>query len=237
MIPAFVKNLFPDNYKRDIKEHLGVPSLRWTLMNIKRLGFIPRFAIDIGAYEGEWALSFLEVFPEAKVLMLEGQLNKRDKLQSVCDRNRNLSFHIALLSAEDGKALHFHENETASHVSTSADTNTKEIISESLDEILNRKKLERPDFLKLDVQGFEMEVLDGAEKALSSAEFCLLEVTMIDLGDNPLVLEVMNYMANKGFQLYDITQLMRRPFDKALFQSDFLFIKKNSSLISAKRWD
>jgi hypothetical protein len=60
---------------------------------------------------------------------------------------------------------------------------------------------------------------------------------MINLGNTHLVLEVMNYMNSNGFQLYDITQLMRRPFDKALFQSDFLFIKKTSSLIAAKRWD
>lgn len=237
MIPAILKSIIPHTFKRDVKDHFGVPSLHWTLNNIKRLGYEPKFALDVGAYEGEWALSFTEVFPKAEVLMLEGQSNKKDKLENVCKQNQKLSFHIALLSAQDGKRIHFYENETASHVTEIAGQNTKEVISESLDEIIKRKALKYPDFLKLDVQGFEMEILNGGKKCLANVEFCLLEVTMINLGNTHLVLEVMNYMNSNGFQLYDITQLMRRPFDRALFQSDFLFIKKTSSLIAAKRWD
>jgi FkbM family methyltransferase len=237
MIPAVIKSIVPETYKRDIKEHLGVPSLHWSLMNIKRLGFDPKLALDIGAYQGEWALSFAEVFPSAEVLMVEAQPEKKDKLEGVIKENANLSYHIALLSSEDGKQLFFNENETASHVTNSRGSNTKAVISESLDEIIKRKTLRYPDFLKLDVQGFEIEVLNGGKKCLAIAEFCLLEVTMIDLGNATLVLDVMNFMDSNGFQLYDITQLMRRPFDKALFQSDFLFIKKTSSLIAAKRWD
>ena len=237
MIPVIIKKIFPDTYKRGIKEHLGVPSLRWSLENIRRLGFKPQFALDIGAYQGEWALSFTEVFSTAKVLMIEAQLQKKDQLQRLCSINQNLTTHIALLSAEDGKVLYFDENETASHVASSASSNTKEVTSESLDEIIKKKGLGYPDFLKLDVQGYEIEVLNGGKQCLAQAEFCLLEVTMIDLGNSALVLEVMNYMDVQGFQLYDITQLMRRPYDKALFQSDFLFIKKSSPLISVKRWD
>jgi FkbM family methyltransferase len=237
MIPAVLKSIVPETYKRDIKEHLGVPSLHWSLMNIKRLGFHPKLALDVGAYEGDWALSFAEVFVSSEVLMIEGQPKKRDKLENICKQNRNLSYHIALISPEDGKKLLFDENETASHVTNTIGSNTKEVVSESLDEIIKRNGLKYPDFLKLDVQGFEIEVLSGGRQCLGNAEFCLLEVTMIDLGNTTLVLDVMNYMDSRGFQLYDITQLMRRPFDKALFQSDFLFIKKTSSLVAARRWD
>lgn len=237
MIPAFFKKIFPDTFKRNIKEHLGVPSLHWSLMNIKRLGFTPHFALDVGAYEGEWALSFIEVFPEAKVLMFEAQSQKEEKFKELSKQYPNLSYHIALLSAQNGKKLFFNENETASHVTGSSGANTKEVISESLDEIIKKKELPFPDFLKLDVQGFEMEVLNGGRQCLLHADFCLLEVTMIDVGNSLLVLEVMNYMDSQGFKLYDIIQLMRRPYDKALYQSDFLFIKKSSPLIAARRWD
>jgi FkbM family methyltransferase len=237
MIPKYLKKIFPLTFKRDIKDHLGVPSLHWSLMNLQRLGYTPKFAVDIGAYEGEWALSFTEVFPAVKILMLEAQSAKSQKLEVLSNLNPNLSYHIALLSSEDGKKLHFSEDETASHIATFADEHTKNIISESLDEILKRKHLSFPDFLKLDVQGFEIEVLKGGKESLNNAEFCLLEVTMLDLDNTPLVLEVMNYMDVYGFQLYDITQLLRRPMDKALYQADFLYIKKSSSFISSKRWN
>lgn len=237
MIPYFIKKIFSDNLKRDIKQQLGVPSLYWSLQNIKRLGFTSLFALDIGAYEGEWAATFSAVFDEAKVLMIEAQSQKKDKLERLSTINKNLSYHIALLSSHDGKRLHFIENETASHVTGFSGLNTREVTSESMDEIIKRKEMPYPDFLKLDVQGFEIEVLNGATNCLTNATFCLLEVTLIDLGFTSLVLEVMNYMDKYGFQLYDITQLMRRPFDKALYQSDFLFIRKTASLLSAKTWN
>lgn len=50
------------------------------------------------------------------------------------------------------------------------------------------------------------------------------------------MLEVMNYMDGEGFQLYDVSQFMRRPYDKALYQMDFPFVKKSSRFVAEKRW-
>jgi len=231
-----LKKIIPFRYKRKIKEQLGVPSLHRSLQNIKRLGFAPSFVVDIGAYEGHWTEDFLEVFPGTKILMLEAQTSKEEKLKKIGDRFKNVHHYIALLSAEDGKEFAFFENETASHVTTDMMVASKKIKGESLDGILERKQLPFPDFLKLDVQGFELEVLKGGSKSLSYAEFCLLEVTLINLDNTPLLPETVRYMDENGYQVYDICQFMRRPFDNALYQLDMLFIKKNSELIKAKRW-
>ena len=68
-----LKKILTNKFKRSIKERLGVPSMHWSLQNIKKLGFDPKFAVDIGAYEGFWTRDFLEVFPNAQVLMIEAQ--------------------------------------------------------------------------------------------------------------------------------------------------------------------
>lgn len=232
----FIKQLIPSGYKRNIKEQLGAPSLHRSLQNVKRLGFSPSFVIDIGAYEGYWTRDFLEVYPDAKILMLEAQSGKEEKLKMVCREFTNAQYHIALLSAEDGKEYSFIESETASHITSEVVEAAKKIRGEALDQILERKQLPFPDFLKLDVQGFELEVLKGGSKSLAHAEFCLLEVSLLDLDGTPMMLEVMNYMDTKGFQAYDICQFMRRPLDKALYQIDLLFIKKDSRYIQDRRW-
>jgi FkbM family methyltransferase len=233
---SLLKKLFSQKYKRSIKENLGVPSLHWSLQNLKSIGYNPSFVIDIGAYEGYWTRDFLEVFPLAKVLMLEAQKSKEKYLAKISQDLSNVSYQISLLSSEDGKVLKFYENETASHVNVTDDTGSTVINSESLDSIIQRKQLQYPDFIKLDVQGYELEVLSGAEIALNNAEFCLLEVSFLDLGNEPLLSDVVHFMNNRGFQSYDICQFMRRPYDKALYQIDLLFIKKNSRFISCKRW-
>jgi hypothetical protein len=145
-----------------------------------------------------------------------------------------------LLSSADGENKYFCENETASHVSAVPvkDLPCYTIQTRTLDSLLQEKQFPLPDLLKLDVQGHEMEVLKGASAALSHAGICLLEVTLLDLGDQyPLLLEMLSFMDAKGFQAYDISQFIRRPFDKALFQLDMFFVKKDSSLIADKRWE
>ena len=47
-----IKSLLPFTFKRSVKDHLGVPSLHWSLQNLKKKGFYPKVVIDIGAYEG-----------------------------------------------------------------------------------------------------------------------------------------------------------------------------------------
>jgi FkbM family methyltransferase len=236
-VVGIFKSIFPYTLKLKVKNHLGVPSLNWSLSNLKKIGYIPKNVLDIGAYEGHWSSDFLCVFPNANILMLEAQESKSDKLEKFATKYENVNYIIALLSDEDGKSMNFIENETASYISDVNSSNSNIKYSRKVDSLLSDLGSENPDFIKIDVQGHELEVLKGAEKVLENCVFCLLEVSLLSLGNEPPLIQVMNYMNDQGFQLYDISQFMRRPFDKALYQSDFLFIKKNSIFISQKRWD
>lgn len=239
MIISLLKSLFPYKFKRQFKEHLGVPSLHWSLENLKRKNFFPKTILDIGAYEGLWTLEVLEVFPDAYVLMVEAQSSKEPYLKKISEKYSNVNYSISLLSSEDGLVKIFTKNETASHIveTTERGEDYEQLETQSLDKLLKIKNFPFPDFLKLDVQGHELSVLLGAEESLSHAEVCLLEITFLDLGDNsPLLSEMVLFMDSKGFQAYDISQLMRRPSDKALHQIDLFFVKKTSFLIADKNW-
>jgi FkbM family methyltransferase len=227
----------PSKIKQSVKNHLGVPSLNATLLHLKKIGYNPSCIIDVGAYEGTWTKEFIEVFPNSRIFMIEAQNSKLQKLKSLSNSNKNISYHISLLSDVDGKRLGFEQNETASKVKKLIDESEIGYSSKTLDTVLVNTEYVHPDFIKLDVQGFELNVLKGAHKTLQNVEFCLLEVSLLDLDNSPLVLEVMNYMSICGFQLYDISQFMRRPYDGALYQCDLLFISRKSKYISEKRWN
>lgn len=237
MLKQLLKFIIPDRLKRSVKEQLGVPGLHHTLMLLKQRGYQPNFVIDGGAYEGKWTLDFLEVFPDARILMLEAQESKAPLLGKLVGQHPKVQLHQGVLGAEEGRKVVFNVNETASHVAGIASENEQGVGTETIDAILKRLSLPYPDFIKLDVQGYELEVLKGAEECMRQAEFCLLEVSLLDLSNEPLISEVLFFMNEKGFQAYDICQLMRRPYDQSLYQIDLLFINKKSGLIAVKRWD
>ncbi len=233
------KRIIPHKFKRHIKEQLGVPSLHWSLANLKRKNFNPGVIIDIGAYEGFWASDVLEVYPAAKILMVEAQQSKEKILIDFKKAHPATDYVIALLSSKAGEEKYFRDCETASRIldKDEAGANTYTIKTETLDSLLAKKNFPMPDFLKLDVQGHELEVLKGAQKALSHSQICLLEVSLLNLGGNPpLFAEVVAFMDQRNFQPYDISHFIRRPFDKALFQIDMFFVKKDSGLVGDMNW-
>jgi FkbM family methyltransferase len=235
---SIIKKLLPSSLKMDVKDRLGVPSLSWTLKNLAKVGYVPRMVLDIGAYEGYWTEDFLGVFPNARILMFEAQESKREILLRVLREHSNVELEIALLSSKDDELVQFEMDETNSRIEkVSQDSTLKTSKTKTLNSIFEQNKYPLPDFVKIDIQGHEIEAMKGGEQIVRNAEFVLLECTVLDLGNNPpMIIEVFNYMEGLNFQLYDISQFMRRPSDKALFQIDALFIKKDSKFISSRIW-
>jgi len=79
-----------------------------------------------------------------------------------------------------------------------------------LDDVLEQQP-ERCDFLKIDVQGYELEVLQGGIQSLSQAMGCELEVSFREIYKNqPLFAEVDQWMRAQGFFLADLERFWWR---------------------------
>ena len=108
---------------------------------------------------------------------------------------------------------------------------------QTIDEIVASRCIAAPDLLKLDVQGYELEVLKGAQRALTTISAILAEINLLDIHKNvPLLDDVIIFMREKGFVAYDICGLTRRPLDQGLWQADFIFVPRESALRRDKRW-
>lgn len=238
-IKSFLKSFVPEKSKKLLREKLGVPSQELSFKNIKRLGFSPEVCLDIGAYEGYWTDGFKHIFPDCSIMMFEGQTLKEQALIKTAEAYKDVEYKIALLGASE-TVVSFNIYDTASsvlveHNDTNAKIETRNLAS--LDKLLAGSKFSKPDFIKIDTQGYELEILKGGEKTLAHAEFVLLEVSFLDIYINcPLIADTLSFMKQRGFVVYDICTLMKRPLDGALFQSDFLFVKENSSFRNNKKW-
>jgi hypothetical protein len=92
------------------------------------------------------------------------------------------------------------------------------------------------EFIKIDVQGYELEVLRGGMETLAQAEAALIELSLIEINNGcPLLHEALAFMKHAGFVAYDILELHRRPLDGAMNQIDVLFLREDSPLRADKR--
>jgi FkbM family methyltransferase len=240
MIKKLIRKLIPNKFVNNLNIKLGVPSQRSSLVNLKKLGFSPINVLDVGAYEGHWASEMKSIFPDTKILMIEGQETKRSILLEKSKFIKDSSVAIALLGAEE-KEVEFNIYETARSVykeDNETTAKTKTIKLALLDDVVSNSSFNNNiDFIKLDTQGYELQILKGASKVLQSVQMVLMEVSLLGIyKDAPLAQDVIAYMKSKGFVLYDICSLMRRPYDNALFQADFLFIKEDHILRASTRW-
>ncbi len=125
--------------------------------------------------------------------MLEAQENKESFLKDIAKKNKNVEYIITLVSSKDQEEVLFRQEEAASHVIRLKEKKHPHTLmySKTVDTLLKENNFPYPQFLKVDVQCHELEVLKGAEKTLEHTEICLLEVSLMDKGYNsPLLLDV-----------------------------------------------
>ncbi len=83
-------------------------------------------------------------------------------------------------------------------------------------------------FLKIDVQGFEQEVLKGAEQLLGKARGVEMEISLVPLyeGQKWLLPQILEFMSEKGFELKSIMPAFTDHKTGNVLQCNGIFFKK-----------
>jgi FkbM family methyltransferase len=227
--------------ERFIQVNSWVPSMALGLELLAKRGLSPRTIIDVGAFRGGWSLLANQVWPRAKLYMVEPNLNEKERVSAIAKRLDATLFHD-LLGAQNGLQVEFSVmqpgSETGSsilHERSPVGRSKEKRILTTLDSLPIH--LESPGFLKIDAQGYELEILRGASSCVEKIEAVLLEVALIEVNEGaPLLSEVVAFMDNVNFVASDIVEMHRRPLDGATAQVDVLFIRKGSAILSDLRY-
>lgn len=95
-----------------------------------------------------------------------------------------------------------------------------------LDDVVDREHLEFPDFLKLDTQGSELEILRGASRTLAQTSLVEVEVEFYPLYEGqPLFADADSLLRSAGFELLYLNRVFgqRRNIYKGLSRGQLLF--------------
>jgi FkbM family methyltransferase len=209
------------------------------LRRARSYGVIPQQIVDIGASDGIWTRECLQVFPESRYLLIDPLPVHAPALTALAAKHPNLRcWQGALGSAPGVFDLLEHGDQSSFFASDSFAARTKRQVEvRTLDSFLDTGDLQPPDFIKADVQGFELAVLRGATACLETTRLLLLEVSYRRIyKDLPLAHELIAFVGDRGFRIYDICTYSGRPSDGELTQSDILFAPEGSPLFADERW-
>lgn len=203
------------------------------------LGFRPRGILDIGAFEGTFARTARYFFGQSPILMLEAQPSKEMQLKAVAAQLPDVDYRIVLLGAENHEHVAFHQVNAAINSSgsslyeeqTSYPRDTISLPMRRLDDVLTELPGREFDLLKIDVQGAEIDVLRGGAQTLAGVEAIVIELSLLEYNRGaPLIAEVMRWLGEQGFSLFDVFPVSRIPTTGALLQVDGIFLRRESSL-------
>ena len=227
--------------RASLGKRLQLPEIPQTLERLAARGWAPAHIVDVGAYRGDFARQCLRLWPRARLTCFEPLPARADTLEMLARTYPGLRVHRTLVGAEERDRVALHESETASSVLKEWQANqfpVREYPMTTIDRAIGSDADEpTPDFLKIDVQGYELEVLKGAERTLASLAVVLTEVNLLDIHQGvPLLDQLVAWLAARNFVVYDIAGLTRRPLDGALWQADLVFVPRNSPWRADKRW-
>jgi len=85
-------------------------------------------------------------------------------------------------------------------------------------------------YLKIDVQGFERHVLEGARETLKQTRAIELELSLVPMyEDGASMNEMLDYLAGIGFELASIEPVFFDPKTEVLLQIDGIFVRSADS--------
>jgi FkbM family methyltransferase len=198
-------------------------------------------ALDGGAAGGDWTRQFKRIYPDAWVLAVDPRDDVQAELQQASRELGGVTVAQTLLGDRTGQ-VQFHESHDQSSMLPASGGRNFGTLKTSpvttMDALVARTSFGWPELIKLDLQGAEMIALRGGSECLRHAQALLLELSFIRLQQGtPLVDEVIAFLRERAFRVYDIAGLWHRPLDGALAQGDFLFLREGHPLLADERWD
>ena len=195
--------------------------------------------VDIGGANGDTTSYFLRKLPHCRVFTFEANPELASGIKKRF-ANEAVTVHSMALSDKEGNlAFHIADNSLSSSykiISENKQFQTlKSIIVPSfpLDTIMFKEnKIMEIDILKLDVQGAELDVLNGAKETIKKTKMIVVEQSVRSPYEGgSMYYEVDNYLRNAGFELLDIIITFRKD-GLVLTEYDSIYIQNKINTLN-----
>ncbi len=197
-----------------------------------------RTVIDVGAHKGEFSSAIRVLVPESRIYAFEPLPDCCSVLSRKLGSNGHAKIFPVVVGRDSGTATLWRSSYAKSssvlpmaklHKDSfpwTAQTEPLTVPMKSLDEFNSEMKLEPKVLLKIDVQGYEAEVLRGATALLQKTDYVLLEVSFRTLYEGQgSFAEIHAILEKAGFAYSGNLEQLLSPRDGSILQADALFLR------------
>lgn len=192
-------------------------SIQYLRLLARRLGINAKTLIDVGVGYGTPEL--YEAFKSTRIILIEPLLVYRNTILEIQDKY-DATWINSAAGSKNGNVEIIIDNQyperSSIHIkdlaSGSIDIKKHIVPIRTIDSIIIENKLEGPYIIKIDTEGHELEVIEGAMKCLSDCDMLIAEVSVATRYRNGYRFsEMIAKMANEGFELMDILTFSNTP--------------------------
>jgi len=205
---------------------------------LKRLGFEPKYILDIGANRGMWTREALKFFPNARYTLVEPQDYLKAHIQDLVEGGSKIQWINAGASDRSGTMAFTisHRDDSSTFALTEEQARDAGLQQRAID-VMTLNEIaaavgDLPDMVKIDAEGLDLKVLAGASDLLGRTDVFLVEAVVCAPGYENTAAEVIKFMANAGYRLIDVTDLNRSPKHSVLWVCELAFLRNGSALLS-----
>jgi len=195
---------------------------------------------DVGANEGQSIERFKSIFPKSIIHSFEPIKECYEKIIKIYDK-KNIFINNYALGDKDCERFFYINKNTYTSSFFKINNKYKELVNSdrinmsvkkkisTIDGYLALHKIKKIDILKIDTQGYELNILKGAKKSLKNKiKFIEFELILADYYKKKVKFyEIDKLLSENNFILYDMGNISYDK-NKQLVWFDLLYLKKNS---------
>lgn len=240
------------NFLRSLADRFDTPGAAWAKRNRIPLRLYQLFQriqaahevrqiFDVGANRGVFASRAAKCFPGVAIHAFEPLPGCQERLARTRQEFPQISIHPMGVGDQIG-TIEMFENEynESSSILPMLDrhrelwphtkrTQPIKIPITTLDQFSREHSLAGPIFLKIDVQGFELNVLKGAVETLKRVSAVVAEVNFEALYEGQASFpDILNFLSENGLRFTDFSDEMRRPAGGRLIYADAVFERQKA---------